>query len=789
MDTSVYSSSKLKKWQPGQPEFWGARPPLAQLSTHLFWRVLLLGGIGFTFLYVGVNLWMASYWLNRPFAGFLHQNRVITESHSPGLPAAEATLRRITIEEGDLILAVNGQPVDSSLFLLDYLREQPIGQPVTYSLLNKQGQIVQAQLSMTRFTSQRFTQLVTLPVFISLVTLTIAAVMVYLRFNLRQVKVFVLFCLAMAYTLASFPALISHPVFVLNFALAFMGKITAPLFLLHFLMLFPEPRPALQRHPWLLPLLYAPLLPAFIHIPILFVLPETTHIFITLINLYTILYSLVGILLLLQVGVQAQRKSKKQALILLSGLLLPALLLFISFLLVPPALPSLLFTRLLEQYGMIAMPTAVAIAVIRYELFGIERIDRSPLLYGAAILLIIIVYFLLVSLGNRHTLNFELFNIQDLSLILPLIAGFLFTRLLYQLSYGWLIKQFQEGSEDFNVALRIFSRELLQVKSRRDLEGLISWDMASDFRLRNAELVTTDRPTIPFALKFPLAVSSVPLGTLFLGAKINGKDFTERELNILEELQKQTSWALWSIELDQAIQTTEQLTRLKSKFLTNVTHELRTPLNGIINYIGFVLDDYRVSLNTEQVEYLQQALQGAERLLHLINNILDTSKIEAGQMKLHVQSCHLADIALKIVPLVEEMLAGKPVRLLRRISSNLPEFRGDRLRIRQILLNLLSNAARFTDKGTILLDIYPEENKIVIKVADTGRGIDGAILPTIFQHFASPGLTDAGQNSGAGLSLPITKSLVELHGGQINIESHPGEGTTFTVVLPTRQEL
>jgi signal transduction histidine kinase len=786
MDTSVYTSIKLKKWQ---PEFWGARPPLARISTDFFWRILLLGGIGFTFFYLLVNLWLASYWLNRPFAGFLHQNRVVTESHSPGLPTAEATIRVVAIEEGDIILAVNGRAVESSLALITYSRGQPVGQAMRYTLLNKHGQMVETHLSMTSFTSQRFTQLVILPAFISLVTLTIAAVMVYMRFNLLQVRIFALFCLALVYTLASFPGLISHPVFVLNFSLAFMGKIATPIFLLHFLMLVPEPRPALQRHPWLLPLLYAPLLPAFVHIPVLFVLPETTRNFINLINLYTLLYSLIGVILLLQVGIQAQQKPKKQALILLTGLLLPALLLLLSFMLIPPAMPSMLFSQLLERYGLIAMPMAVTIAVIRYELFGIERINRSPLLYGAAILLIIIVYFLLISLGNRHTLNFDPFDVQDLSLILPLTIGFLFVRLLYRLSYGWLRKRFQEGNEDFNVALRIFSRELLQVKSRRDLEGLISWDMASDFRLRNAELVATDRPTIPFALKFPLAVNNVSLGTLFLGAKINGKDFTEQELTVLEELQKQASWALWSIELDQAIQTTEQLTRLKSKFLTNVTHELRTPLNGIINYIGFVLDDHRISLNAEQVEYLHQALQGAERLLQLINNILDMSKIEAGQMKLQVQSCPLADMVVRIVPLVEEMLIGKPVRFLHRVSTDLPELQGDRLRIRQILLNLLSNAAKFTDKGTILLDIYPEENKIVIKVADTGRGIDEAVLPTIFQHFASPGLRDAGQNSGAGLSLPITKSLVELHRGQISLESQPGEGTTVMVVLPTRQKI
>ena len=255
----------------------------------------------------------------------------------------------------------------------------------------------------------------------------------------------------------------------------------------------------------------------------------------------------------------------------------------------------------------------------------------------------------------------------------------------------------------------------------------------------------------------------------------------------MHEVQKQLSLALWSLELDEAIQQTEELTRLKSKFLTNVTHELRTPLNGIINYIGFVLDDSS-TLSSEQIEYLSQALQAAEKLERTINNILDMSKLEVGQMSLYLGQTDLAEIVSETKPLIEEMIREKPVRYVTDISPGLPKFLGDRLRLRQIILNLLSNAAKFTEAGTIYLQAYPKNGQVVISVADTGIGIDEAMLPVIFEQFVSSGLTDAKRNVGPGLSMPITKSLVELHGGQVEVDSQPGQGTTFTITIPLKQE-
>jgi signal transduction histidine kinase len=239
--------------------------------------------------------------------------------------------------------------------------------------------------------------------------------------------------------------------------------------------------------------------------------------------------------------------------------------------------------------------------------------------------------------------------------------------------------------------------------------------------------------------------------------------------------------------LDEAIRVTAELTRLKSKFLANVTHELRTPLNGIINYIGFVLDNPE-QLNADQVVHLKQALTGAERLLDLINNILDMSKIEAGQMTLIKRPVDLSEVLAELEPVALELLGGKPVQYVTNIAPTLPLFVGDRMRLRQIILNMVSNASKFTERGKIQVDLYPQNGSIIIKVSDTGPGIKQAALPTIFERFATTGLIDTQELFGPGLGLPITKSLVELHHGHITVDSQPHTGTIFTVDLPLQTD-
>jgi two-component system sensor histidine kinase ChiS len=158
-------------------------------------------------------------------------------------------------------------------------------------------------------------------------------------------------------------------------------------------------------------------------------------------------------------------------------------------------------------------------------------------------------------------------------------------------------------------------------------------------------------------------------------------------------------------------------------------------------------------------------------------------------MVIHPQLTNVADVVDETSHLIEQMVADRPIEFVTEISPDLPNVYSDRLRLRQIIYNMLSNAAKFTRAGTIRLSAYPDNGNVVIQVADTGVGINEQRLPIIFEQFESTGLADAGHQYGPGLSMPITKSLVELHGGQVNVESHLGQGTTFTVTLPVQPEL
>ncbi len=788
MEINLDSPPKLKNLSEQAPISLGIKQYLSGLSVKLVWRIFLLVNISFALIYLFINLYISWQWINQPFVGFLHQNRVITHSDLSGFSPHHHEYSigpAHVVEENDVIAAVDNKPLSSSQWLINYVLQKNLYDSISLSL-NDIDNPAPKIVIVNQFTTQNFAQLVAIPAFIAFFGLVTGAAIVYLRSNKLQVRLFGLFVLALVYFQASFPEFIASKLFVFNFTLAFAGKIALPVFLLHFLLVFPQPRKVLKNWPFLLPLIYLPVLPSLIHIPILLIHPETTRTFSLIVESYTLLYTTIGLILLADVIVRFKKpQARKQAAVLSVGIILPILLMVgLSWVNNTP-IDYEQFYIILGHYGFIGVPIAVAIAVIRFELFDIQRTNRSHFFFMVVITTSLVGYFLLLTLISSISVNDDQFYSYDVAIILFTIVGFMLMRFLYHRSYQWwLDNHFYSTIEDFRIGLRISSRELLKVKSRRELESLISWEIASDFRLRSAELALTDKPTIPYALMLPLRVANVFLGTLFLGAKIDGKDFSDDELEILVELQKQMSLALWSLELDEAIQAAEQLTRLKSKFLANVTHELRTPLNGIINYIGFAVDDYRDDLNQEQIDYLERALQSSEKLLQIINNILDMSKIEVGQMTIHRQPTNLTDIVVESSPDIEEMLTNKPIEFITEISPALPNLYGDRLRLRQIVLNILSNAAKFTEAGKICLKAYPNNGNVIIQVSDTGIGIDEAILPTIFQHFVSAGLTDEGQYFGPGLSMPITKSLVELHGGQVDVESHPGQGTTFTVTLP-----
>jgi len=233
-------------------------------------------------------------------------------------------------------------------------------------------------------------------------------------------------------------------------------------------------------------------------------------------------------------------------------------------------------------------------------------------------------------------------------------------------------------------------------------------------------------------------------------------------------------------------QRLDEASKHKSQFLANVSHELRTPLNAIIGFTRVVLRKTEGQIEDLQRENLQKVLVSAERLLDLINGLLDLSKIEAGRMEVLPETFRLEEVVEKAVSTVEPMIRDGTVRLAREIAPDVQPVNTDREKLEQILLNLLSNAAKFTERGEIRISGWQESGFLKVAISDTGVGIEREALQYIFEEFRRANAAGKKKFSGTGLGLAIVKRLVTLLGGDVSVESEPGKGSTFTVKVPIR---
>ncbi len=250
--------------------------------------------------------------------------------------------------------------------------------------------------------------------------------------------------------------------------------------------------------------------------------------------------------------------------------------------------------------------------------------------------------------------------------------------------------------------------------------------------------------------------------------------------------------ALLVEEVQRSNEQLRELDRLKSDFLANMSHELRTPLNSIIGFSRVMLKGIDGELTEMQEQDLTTIYNSGQHLLGLINDILDSAKIAANKMDLQQDFFDIKPVIEGVRSIGIGLLKEKPVDIHVKMANNLPQAFGDEFRTRQVLLNLVSNAAKFTNQGTITLSVYLErgeksENFIRIDVADTGIGIDQKDMPLLFEAFRQVDSSLTRTVGGTGLGLPIAKSLVEMQGGEMVVESIVGEGSTFTITVPTQR--
>jgi CheY-like chemotaxis protein/nitrogen-specific signal transduction histidine kinase len=267
---------------------------------------------------------------------------------------------------------------------------------------------------------------------------------------------------------------------------------------------------------------------------------------------------------------------------------------------------------------------------------------------------------------------------------------------------------------------------------------------------------------------------------------------------VLQTLADQIAIALdnaRSFELSQqAVEEIREVDRLKSEFLANMSHELRTPLNSIIGFSRVIIKGIDGPITDLQHQDLEAIHHSGQHLLDMINNILDVSKIEAGKMEINIEEVQLTDIIESVIATARGLVKEKPIQLINSTPDQLPEVYADRTRVRQIMLNLLQNAAKFTDEGTITVEVdrisdpVTQDSYLQIKVSDTGIGIAEDDQDKLFERFSQVDSSLTRKVGGTGLGLSITKHLVEMQGGQIHVESEVGKGSSFWFTLPVTAE-
>ncbi|MBI4488367.1 MAG: GAF domain-containing protein [Deltaproteobacteria bacterium] len=264
--------------------------------------------------------------------------------------------------------------------------------------------------------------------------------------------------------------------------------------------------------------------------------------------------------------------------------------------------------------------------------------------------------------------------------------------------------------------------------------------------------------------------------------------FSTEVMNLLQTFATQSVLAIQNAKLFREIEEKgfqlEMANRHKSQFLANVSHELRTPLNAIIGFTRLVLRKIEGQIPDLQRENLQKVLISAEHLLNLINGLLDLAKIEAGKIEVFAEKFKLDDVITVATSTVEPMLKDGRVRLVKEIAPDILPLNTDRDKLKQVILNLLSNAAKFTEQGEIKVSAWQEDNFLKLVVSDTGIGMKKEALEYIFEEFRQADMSSTRKYGGTGLGLAIVKKFVNLMGGDIGVESEVGKGSKFTITLP-----
>jgi signal transduction histidine kinase/DNA-binding response OmpR family regulator len=293
-------------------------------------------------------------------------------------------------------------------------------------------------------------------------------------------------------------------------------------------------------------------------------------------------------------------------------------------------------------------------------------------------------------------------------------------------------------------------------------------------------------------LIIPIQVQENILGVIEFDEHETGRPWTDRDRSVATAIAQDLALSLQDARsrllTQQALEEMREADTLKNQFLANISHELRTPLNSIIGFSRVILNGIDGPITETQEQDLNAICDAGYHLLGLINDILDLSKIEAGRMELSLSEIDLVEIIRGVMSTAVGLIKDEPIKLIADLPDDLPMLNADNIRIRQVLLNLISNGIKFTEEGQIVVSArvveWDGQEEMLVAVLDTGPGIRPEDQEMLFEPFSQVDISTTRITGGTGLGLYISRLLVELHGGRIWVESEIGQGSTFAFTLP-----
>jgi len=432
-----------------------------------------------------------------------------------------------------------------------------------------------------------------------------------------------------------------------------------------------------------------------------------------------------------------------------------------------------------ENFAVIGSQTAAALERIQAR----ESLQRQNTYLAAS-----------AEIGNlvTSTLNINTIFTRTVNLISDRL-GFYFTG-IYQIDEDSLHAVLREGTGGAGEAMKI-QKHHIPVGSQTIIGKAIE---------RGETLLANDVSVEPLYQPNPLlmdAKSEVAI-PLKLGGKILGvidiqstqeQAFTANDLSVLQSLADQVAVAINNATLyddsQELIKTLKEVDQLKSQFLANMSHELRTPLNSIIGFSRVILKGIDGPITEMQNQDLTAIYNSGQHLLGLINDILDLARIEAGKMEITFEEVNISEMVHSVFSTAKGLVKEKSVQLVEKVPADMPSIRGDTMRVRQVLLNLISNASKFTDQGSITVEALVQQApngqpEALINVIDTGPGITPEGQEKLFKAFSQVDGSATRKSGGSGLGLSICANLVQLHGGRIGVKSEGGKGSTFWFTIP-----